>query len=153
MISPLSPESRLETLTFFARHVSPSSSSFLRLLPALILSSFSPLLAKVRSTSHILTSSPFPATAKEVEDEEAVARQVTGAGSVRDWVDDEEDGWYVNRPDERADMAPLDDQSDFISCCSRSSPLHPCETCPCRPITMRDVLLPLHFRGVRPSLA
>lgn len=79
-----------------------------------MLSSFSPLLAKVHSTSHILTSSPFPATAKDVDDEEAVARQVTGAGSVRDWVDDEEDGWYVNRPDERADMAPLSCQLDSL---------------------------------------
>jgi hypothetical protein len=57
----------------------------------LILSSFSPLAAKVRSTSHILTSNPFPATANEVDDEEAVARHVTGAVSVRDWEDDEED--------------------------------------------------------------
>jgi hypothetical protein len=80
-------------LTFFALHVSPSSSSFLRLLFVLMLSSFSPLAAKVRSTSHILTSSPFPATANEVDDVEAVARQVTGAVSVRDFEDEDEEGW------------------------------------------------------------
>jgi hypothetical protein len=57
----------------------------------LILSSFSPLAAKVRSTSHILTSRPFPATANEVDDVEAVARQVTGAVSVRDCEDEEEE--------------------------------------------------------------
>jgi hypothetical protein len=57
----------------------------------LILSSFSALAAKVRSTSHILTSRPFPATANEVDDVEAVARQVTGAVSVRDCEDEEED--------------------------------------------------------------
>jgi len=78
-------------LTFLALQVSPSSSSFLRLLLVPILSSFSPLAANVRSTSHILTSRPFPATAKEVEDDEAVARHVTGAESVRDWEADEED--------------------------------------------------------------
>jgi hypothetical protein len=78
--------------TFFALHVSPSSSSFLRLLPAFILSSFSPLLANVRSRSHILTSRPFPATANEVDEDEAVARQVTGADSVRDWVEDDDEG-------------------------------------------------------------
>jgi hypothetical protein len=80
-------------LTFFALHVSPSSSSHLRLLFVLMLSSFSSLAAKVRSTSHILTSRPFPATAKEVDDVEAVARQVTGAVSVRDFeVEEEEEG-------------------------------------------------------------
>jgi hypothetical protein len=57
----------------------------------LILSSFSPLAAKVRSTSHILTSRPFPATATDVDDVEAVARQVTGAVSVRDCEDEEEE--------------------------------------------------------------
>jgi hypothetical protein len=57
----------------------------------LILSSFSPLAAKVRSTSHILTSRPFPATANDVDDVEAVARQVTGADSVRDCEDEEEE--------------------------------------------------------------
>jgi len=56
-----------------------------------MLSSFSPLDAKVRSTSHRLTSNPFPATANEVDDEEAVARQVTGAESVRDLEEEEEE--------------------------------------------------------------
>jgi hypothetical protein len=59
----------------------------------LMLSFFSPLAAKVRSTSHILISSPFPATANEVDEEEAVARQVTGAVSVRDFEDEDEEGW------------------------------------------------------------
>jgi hypothetical protein len=59
----------------------------------LMLSSFSPLAANVRSTSHILTSRPFPATANEVDDVEAVARQVTGAVSVRDFEDEDEEGW------------------------------------------------------------
>ena len=58
----------------------------------LILSSFSRLAANVRSTSQILTSSPFPATANEVDDDEAVARQVTGAVSVRDFEDEDEEG-------------------------------------------------------------
>jgi hypothetical protein len=57
----------------------------------LILSAFSPLAAKVRSTSHILSSRPFPATANDVDDVEAVARQVTGAVSVRDCEDEEEE--------------------------------------------------------------
>lgn len=56
-----------------------------------MLSSFPPLAANVRSTSHILTSRPFPATANELYDEEAVARQVTGAVSVRDCEDEEEE--------------------------------------------------------------
>jgi hypothetical protein len=75
-----------------------------------MLSSFSPLAANVRSTSHILTSKPFPATANEVDADEAVARQVTGAVSVRDCEDEDEEGWYVNRPDDSADMAPLNIQ-------------------------------------------
>ena len=80
-----------------------------------MLSSFSPLAAKVRSTSHILTSRPFPATANEVDDVEAVARQVTGADNVRDFEDEEEEeGWYVKRPDDRADMAPLTSQLGYI---------------------------------------
>jgi hypothetical protein len=98
------------SLTFFALHVSPSSSSFLRLLFVLMLSSLPPLAANVRSTSHILTSRPFPATANELDDDEAVARQVMGAVSVRDREDEEEEGWYVKRPDDSADMAPLSSQ-------------------------------------------
>ena len=42
-----------------------------------------------------------------MDDEEAVARQVTGAVNVRDFEDEDEEGWYVKRPDDRADMAPL----------------------------------------------
>lgn len=50
--------------------------------------------ANVLSTSHILTSRPFPATAKDVDDEEAVARQVIGAESIRELVAEPEDeGW------------------------------------------------------------
>jgi hypothetical protein len=79
-----------------------------------MLSSFSPLAANVRSTSHILTSRPFPATANEVDDVEAVARQVTGAVSVRDFEDEDEEGWYVKRPDDKADMAPLANQLGYI---------------------------------------
>jgi len=77
-----------------------------------MLSSFSPIAANVRSTSQTLTSSPFPATANEVDDEEAVPRQVTGAVNVRDFEDEDEEGWYVKRPDDRADMAPLTRQLD-----------------------------------------
>lgn len=76
------PEFRL---TFFARHVSPSSSSFLRF--PFVWPSFA-LAAKVRSISQTPTSRPLPAAAKVVDVEEEEARQVTGAGSERDWLED-----------------------------------------------------------------
>lgn len=69
-------------LTFFACHNSPSCRSvFLRFTPALF-DVVSLDEAKVRSTSHIDTSTSLPAAANEVALEDEDARHVSGPGIV-----------------------------------------------------------------------
>lgn len=94
------------TLTFFARHASPASSSFFFLFPPSDVVDDAPA-AKVRSTSHTLTSTSLPAMANMFESGLGDEMASNGERMVR--LDDARPpfGWRVRRPEDKAEIVPL----------------------------------------------